>query len=368
MKTILDVSSLVYGGHYGSPDRRISGFPIGGIRKVLGIINAQLPTTDFILCFDSGVSFRKELLPEYKAGRVPNYSVFAQLDLLQEILSDCGIPFYSVDGLEADDLICSVVHFLGSVGDFEQTVIYTDDRDLACCVNSYTCVKNATSNGICIDRENYERRVVNGTSIPYNTILLYKMMCGDKSDNYGALNIPSLRFIELANFLNNELTPYLERKDMPEVSYMNAEVIKVLIDDLPASVSEESREVLRKRVPIVFPRFTDITINGEANFMSDARASNDAFFKVIQRHLKIFCQGGFNTRRFNMYCNILGLNRCRMDRLSLSDSDQVEEFKGKLRLMAAELSNGAYAVGRQRLHASRKPQTYSAIQNMTLPI
>lgn len=367
MKTILDVSNIVYGGHYASPDMRISGFPMGGIRKLFGILNAEMPLTDFVLCFDGGISFRRELEPEYKAGRVPNYSVMAQVDLLREMLLDCDIPFYREDDYEADDLICSTVYFLDCVGDREAVTVYSDDRDMACCVNSQTSIRNVTSQGICINKANYETRVVKNERIPYNTILLYKMLFGDRSDNYSELNVPGVRFSDVAATMLREMQPYLDSGAFPEVSFMDVDIIRLIIDGLPDSVSLESKELLKKRAMVVYPRLKDITANGREAFLQDAATSGEPLYRVERRHIKIFGQGEYNQRKFDMYCNMLNLNRCRMDRLRSNDLAQMDAFKQKLKLMAKDLSNGVYAVEKSR--ANRAPRTApTVIENMRLPI
>ena len=94
---VLDVSNIVFGGHYGSPDYQVMGMPLGGVRKLMGVINSMIMRDDIVLCFDGSKTIKKELMPEYKAGRVPNYAVLEQLDLLKEMLLECNIPFYCLD-------------------------------------------------------------------------------------------------------------------------------------------------------------------------------------------------------------------------------------------------------------------------------
>lgn len=367
MKSLLDISNIVYGGYYGSPDRRISGFPIGGIRKVLGILNANLKQSEFVLCFDGGNTIKKELLPSYKAGRVPNYSVFAQIDLLKEILTDCDIPFYWSPEFEADDYICSFVNLLATVKDPDSVVIYSDDRDLSCCVSSSVKMKNVTSNGICIDRENFEDRVVSGEKIPYNTILVHKMIYGDKSDNYSGLEIPGLRFDTLAQALLSEMQPYLESGQLPEAAFMDLEIMNIIIDSLPASFTSEMKEQIKAQARIVFPQLTDVTANGLDAFLSDVCNSSEPIYQVEKRHLKVFGFEDFNRSKFDFYCNVFGLNRCHADRYSSKYFDTVDAFKQKLALRAKDLSSGVMAV--ERYQSRKVERTVSnTVQNMALPL
>lgn len=367
MKSILDVSNIVYGGYYGSPNWRISGFPLGGVRKIMGILNANLKQSEFALCFDGGSTIKKELLPTYKAGRVPNYSVIAQIDLLKEILLDCDIPFYWDPSLEADDYICSLVKFLSVIKDPDDVNIYSDDRDISCCVSDSVRVRNVTSNGICIDRQNYEERVVSGERIPYNTILVHKMMYGDKSDNYGGLEIPGLRFDTLAQALLLGLQPYLESGQLPDASYMDLEVMEIIIDSLPDSFSDGMKEKIKAQAKIVFPQLVDVTSDGLDVFYQDCASSGDPLYQVEKRHTKFFGFDDFNRQKFDFYCSMLNLNRCHVDRYSTKYADTADAFKAKLSMRSKELASGVMAVERMRSKKTVHTST-SAVQNMALPL
>lgn len=367
MKYILDVSNIVYGGYYGSPNRRISGFPVGGIRKLLGIINANIKNSDFIVCFDGGNTIKKELLPRYKAGRVPNYAVIAQLDLLREILLDCDVPFYWDTKYEADDFICSVVHFLSMVHDPEDVCVYSDDRDMACCVSSHVELRNVTSNGRTITKEHFEERVVPGEFVPFNTILLHKLVYGDKSDNYPGLSIPGLRFDELARTMCDQLQPYFDSGTFPESAFMDINIMEAIIDQLPSSFTEDMKKQIKDQAKIVFPQLIDVTANGIRAFFDDMSTSKEPIYTVEKRHIKAFSLFDINRKRFDFYCNMFGLNKCRPERYSSSMDSEAEEFKAKLKMRSKELASGAMAVER---YQSRKVVHAEgpAIENMQLPI
>lgn len=367
MKSILDISNVVYGGYYGSPGRRLAGFPIGGIRKVLGLLNANLQQSEFVLCFDGDSISKKELLPTYKAGRVPNYAVFAQLDLLKEILTDCGMPFYYSSELEADDYICSVINFLARVNDPDRVIIYSDDRDIACCVSDTVQIRNVTSNGICIDRNNFEERVVRGEQIPYNTILLHKMVYGDKSDNYPGLDIPGLRFDILAQSMLTEMKPFLDSGQLPDAAFMDLDVINVIIDSLPESFTVEMKERIKMQAQIVFPRLVDITLHGFDAFISDLQESAEPIYRVEKRHINVFGFDDFNRQKFDFYCSIMGLNKCHADRYRSTYAEMADAFKEKLKLRSLDLVDGVLAVERY----NNRPVAHSngsSVQSMTLPL
>lgn len=367
MKAILDVSNIIYGGYYASPNFRISGFPLGGIRKLFGMMNADFAVSDFILCFDGGDSFRKELSPQYKAGRVPNYSVLAQVDLLKEMLRECDMPFMYKKGYEADDLICSSVYFFGCIKDPDEITVYSDDRDLSCCVSDKVTVKNTTSNGITITKDNFERRVVRGENVPFNTILLHKMLYGDKSDNYPGINIPGLRFADFALDFTRQLQPFIDNGTFPEAAFMDIDVIRLIIDNLPGSISDDSKEELKKQATLVFPRLTDVTYNGKDKFLQDISTSKEPFYVVEQRHLPIISQGSFDQKKFNLYCSIMGLNRMRAERYGANFEERAEGFRSQLKLRAKELSSGVMAVEKYCHSQAQRPST-TVLENMQLPI
>ena len=368
MKTIIDVSNVVYGGHYGSIDKRVAGFPVGGIRKLLGIINAGINQTDYILCFDGAPTKKKELFPEYKAGRVPNYSVMAQIDLLQEILQDCNIPFYLVEDKEADDVICSVIYDLAILGDPDRIVVYSDDRDLACCVGEKCTLKNTTSNGKTIDKNSFEDRVVQGERVPYNTILLHKIVNGDKSDNYPGVNVHGLRFEELAYAYLGVMSPYLSNGSFPEAAFLDVSIFNAVMDELSDRYDEPTREAIKKHAELVYPQLFDVTAGGVDKVFADMQERGLPLFKVEKDHFKVFGQGDFNRQKFDMYCSVLGLNRCRVDRYGDRFSEDVEEFKAKLKLRSKELASGVSAVERYRKVTQAAVEPPTVITNMELPI
>lgn len=369
MKSILDVSNIVYGGYYGSPNYRMHGFPVGGIRKLLGIINAEIRNSEFALAFDGGATIKKELLPQYKAGRVPNYAVMAQLDLMREILMDCNIPFYHQAEWEADDVICSLVDTLAIVRDQDDIVIYSDDRDMACCVSDTVSIRNVTTNGIRINRNNFEQRVVSGEAIPFNTILLHKMIYGDKSDNYGGVKVPGLRFEELAMAYINAVDDLIKSGQLLSTAYMNLEICEYVIDNLDGNIGQEAKDALKAQAKIVFPQLVDVTTQdgGIDAFFADIQQSGEPIFKVVKRHLKVFGYGDFDRARFDFYCSAFGLNRCRPDRYNSTHIELSDKLNQTLSLRAKDLASGVMAVEK---YQKRKvvPSSAASIANMQLPI
>lgn len=364
MKSIIDVSSAVYGGHNGA-DRRIRGFPVGGIRKVFGIINAGLSHSDFALCFDGGEIIKKELLPTYKAGRVPDYSVIAQIDLLKELLTSCDIPFYHDPKYEADDFVFSVCAELLDLGDPEKIVIYSDDRDLSCCVTDQISIQNVTTNGMCITLENYQDRVVRGRTIPYNTILLWKIFHGDPSDNYKALRIPGLNFETVSHHMVSQLEPLINPQGFTPLAYAEYFVLEELLKDYEDMLSPEDLKLFKEQARIAYPYRIPVSDTDIEGYRADAM-KGDQLYVLERKHMKFFGAGNFNRSKFDFYCTLLGLNKVKPGRSVDKDSAEAQEFYGLLELRAKELASGVIAVNHQRKKMIR-PQG-PTLANMDLPI
>lgn len=365
MHSIIDVSSVIYGGH-NSYDRRIRGFPVGGLRKLFGIINAGLSHSDFILCFDGASIIKKELLPTYKAGRVPDYSVMAQIELAKYLLTQCDMDFYLDDKYEADDLIYSVCNELLFVDRDDSILIYTDDRDIACCVTDQISIQNVTSNGICLDKGSYSKRVVSGRVIPYNSILLWKIFHGDASDNYRSLRIPGLTFESVANNVLGQIEPLIGDNGFTQLAFSDYDVFSVIADDYKENFSEADVSKLKEQARIVFPYKLKLSTGTFDDYVRDYN-SGTPIYSIIRKYLKVFGSGNFNRSKFDFYCTLLGLNRTKLNRSVDEDSADAQEFFDLLSLRARELSSGELAVrySRTKRNANSNKQTLS---NMEIPL
>lgn len=366
MKSILDVSSIIYGGHNASPDRRVKGFPIGGIRKLFGIINGGLNISDFVLCFDGGQIIKKELLPTYKAGRIPDYSVLAQIDLVKELLLACDIPYHQDKKYEADDFIFSICKELDLLGDTEEVEIYTDDRDLSCCVTDKVTIRNVTSNGICIDRDNYSRRVVRGKWVPYNTILLWKVFHGDTSDNYRALSIPGLTYDVFSQRFLSEVKPLIKPDGLAPTAYAEYAVFEAICSLFSDILSKEDMKRLKEQGRIAYPYqipVSDISLQEYGERLNDG----ELLYNLERKHMKIFGSGTFNMKKFKTYCSLLGLNTLKSGKFVDRDSAEAQEFYELLDLRARELSDGTLVGERYGNRRIIKPHG-ETLMNMDLPL
>lgn len=137
------------------------------------------------VCFDSKTK-RKEENTEYKANRENklNSSDFEQINVIERLLSTAGHNTYKVDGMEADDIIANLA--IKYKDSYEMTIINTSDADMLAhvypnvAVNRYKARQGFTM----VTANNFSAYCSGemGCTIPYNTIILYKILCGDKSD------------------------------------------------------------------------------------------------------------------------------------------------------------------------------------------
>lgn len=134
--SLIDVAALIYSAKYAMPklyaDNQATGILYGFTRYILAL-QRQFNFDQFIFCFDSINSKRKELYPEYKAGRnnldETRQLIYSQFDIIKnEILPGIGFKnLFEVDGLEADDIIGSLCKTKKSEDEY---IIISRDHDL----------------------------------------------------------------------------------------------------------------------------------------------------------------------------------------------------------------------------------------------
>ncbi len=132
---IIDVMALTYSSKYAIPKLYSNDEPTGilyGFTRYLLALQKNFNFDQFIFCFDSRNSKRKELYSGYKSGR-SNYDVskmvYGQVDILKnEILPQIGFKnLFETNGLEADDIIGSLCK---NKNPNDKYIIISRDQDL----------------------------------------------------------------------------------------------------------------------------------------------------------------------------------------------------------------------------------------------
>lgn len=187
------------------------GTPTGGVYGFAAIameIVRKLDPTKVVVAWDSKTSAnrRRELYPEYKAGRVkPGEDFYTQIPLLIELVSDLGWAFVEIDNYEADDIIGTLSkqadETLDERGNCEyETYIISSDLDMLQIVDDNTRmwrILKGFSNIEEIDVSEIESKY----GIKKSQFLDLKSLKGDSSDNIPG--VPGIGEKTAAKLLND---------------------------------------------------------------------------------------------------------------------------------------------------------------------
>jgi DNA polymerase-1 len=179
---LIDGSNFVYRAFYAMPDLQSpSGKPTGATRGIISMFKSlqkQYSTSHWCCVFDApGKTFRDEIHPEYKAGRLKTPdSLILQLDDIYAIITSMGIPLIMQSGIEADDIIGTIATQAKLAQ--KKVLIATGDKDFAQLVDDNISLINTMTNEI-LD--------INGVIAKFGVhprqIIDYLSLVGDNVDN-----------------------------------------------------------------------------------------------------------------------------------------------------------------------------------------
>ena len=152
MKTLLlvDGSSYLYRAFHALPDlRNQQNQPTGAIHGVLNMLRRLHKDyqADYSACvFDAkGKTFRNDLYPAYKANRPPMPAdLTAQIEPLHACIRAMGWPILIIEGVEADDVIGTLVN--QAKNEKINCVISTGDKDITQLVDERVTLVNTMNN------------------------------------------------------------------------------------------------------------------------------------------------------------------------------------------------------------------------------
>lgn len=169
-------------GHYfpnadGVPTNAIQGF----IRHTLTATSLFEPT-HMAVCWDMGAhTFRNELFDGYKANRpAPAPELLPQFDMTRELSEQIGWKNYGIPGMEADDLIGSLVCEWEGKADI---TIVTGDKDLLQLLRPGVSIA-FMKKGYTVYDIYTEERFVDEYEIEPHQFVEVKAFTGDTSDGY----------------------------------------------------------------------------------------------------------------------------------------------------------------------------------------
>lgn len=199
---ILDGHGYIFRAHFGlmtsaKGDRREirlsnkDGMPTGALyvfTRMLLRLAADAHPSHRVVVFDAGrKSFRTELYPEYKAHRPPTPEDLAiQLPYFRQITEALGWPVLSIAGVEADDVIATLVTQARAPGRSEQgpaatpmdVTIVSADKDLMQLVGDGVAMYDSMA------QKTYHRdEVIAKFGVPPERVHDYLALVGDASDN-----------------------------------------------------------------------------------------------------------------------------------------------------------------------------------------
>ncbi|EFI34931.1 DNA polymerase I [Desulfonatronospira thiodismutans ASO3-1] len=180
---LIDGSSFLYRAFYAYPDlKRSDGLPTNAIyiviRMLLKIVKEEKPEYMGFFLDGKGPTFRHELYIPYKAQRpgMPE-GLSAQIEPLREAVRILGIPEYTAQGLEADDLIAGYTEIFKSK---HPVIIVASDKDLKQLLDDHVYLWDpGAKNAEILDCDGFRRE----TGIGPEQWPDYQALVGDSSDN-----------------------------------------------------------------------------------------------------------------------------------------------------------------------------------------
>ena len=224
---IIDGSSYLYRAYHAMPPLTASsGQPTGAIKGVTNMLMTLKKDSEgspIIVVFDAkGKTFRNDIYKDYKANRPPMPDdLREQLQPLKEIVRAIGFPLIEIAGVEADDVIATLVK-IAKEKKFK-TVISSLDKDLMQLVEDpISTMMNTMTHQIF-----NEDKVLEKFGVKPSQIRDMLALTGDTSDNIPG--VPKVGQKTAAKWLNE---------------YGNIDEIKLNADHIRGVVGENLRSSL----------------------------------------------------------------------------------------------------------------------------
>lgn len=179
---LVDGSSYLYRAYHALPALTNSrGFQTGavyGFVNMLKRLMSDYQPSYMAVVFDTpGKTFRDEIYAEYKATRTPMPDeLVSQIEPIHKIIQALGIPLLAIPGVEADDVIGTLVEHAKRAG--VKTIVSTGDKDLAQLVNGEVTLINTMTN-VRLDPDG----VMTKFGVTPERMIDYLTLVGDTSDN-----------------------------------------------------------------------------------------------------------------------------------------------------------------------------------------
>ncbi len=186
---VVDAPSLLHRNHHARAHTRIldrAGRPAwalnGMLRQIIEAIDGFAPDAVIFGLDDRTACVRKDIYPDYKAGRAEKHpELVEQLDRAGALLDALGLATLTPPGLEADDVNASAATWARR-NDWN-CIIVTSDRDAFAHISDHTQVLRLINGGINGSPLLNSKRLHAMYGVSAERYLEYAALRGDASDN-----------------------------------------------------------------------------------------------------------------------------------------------------------------------------------------
>ena len=264
---LIDGSSYLYRAFHALPSlTNADGLPTGAVFGVANMIRRLLEEHDpkrVAVIFDApGRNFRHELFEDYKANRpsMPD-ELRAQIDPLHELIDAMGVPKVIVEGVEADDVIASLVSRAREQS--MKVLISSGDKDLAQLVDSSVVLEDS------MQGKRYDPPAVEAKfGVAPRLIGDLLALTGDSSDN-----IPGVE----------KVGPKTAAKWLNQYGDLNALIEQA--DSVKGKVGENLRDAL-EQLPLsrqLVALKDDVETGVKLDNLADVRADQSRLVELLRR-------------------------------------------------------------------------------------
>lgn len=191
-----------------------SRLPTGGIAFMLNPIFERLTSKEYkdetlVFCIDDTPNYKRELYFDvlrdemgYKGKRPEKLlDVSIQRKAIKDILSLVSPNVLFVEDMEADDIIGSLVWMYKK--HYDKVIVHTRDTDLYCLIDDNVIIDRVGNQGKYVTKSNFSENAStkNGFKLPFNGMIIEKLLSGDQSDNIPPVNP------DMAEKIKSSITP-----------------------------------------------------------------------------------------------------------------------------------------------------------------
>lgn len=273
---LIDGMSVFYRGYFAMPGLSLpDGTPTGGVFGFASIaveVIKQLEPDYVTVAWDkpkTATRKRKEIYPEYKAGRaIPPDDFYAQIPLLHDLLESFGWPVLEMDDYEADDIIGTISVEAAKKG--IETCVVSGDYDMMQLLSPHTSVyiNKKGAEMMHFTEKEFEQKY----GVKLAQFVDYKALVGDSSDNipgvrgigpkaaekllgeYGSLDGIYEHINELKGAQKTKLE---ENKDN---AYMSRELARIYCD-IPVELDWYAADVHNTDLPAIVTKLHELEFN-----------------------------------------------------------------------------------------------------------